>query len=186
MEDKGEVLYEIGPKFDLIYELTSPTGKKIKSSLVFLIVSIIIKIITMCLKNKIIELSSNITFNLYNTLSIVLWIFVIFSIIMFVARIVIQSMEYNGIKYKFYENCMTVENNFLNQTRKTIEYANVKEIEIRRTLLDRIINYGIIIIYTNAEKSYSSATIIYAVKNIQEHYEKIEHLIHKDNSEMYR
>ena len=44
MEDKGEVLYEIGPKFDLIYELTSPTGKKIKSSLVFLIVSIIIKI----------------------------------------------------------------------------------------------------------------------------------------------
>ena len=110
----------------------------------------------------------------------------IFSILLFIARIVVQSLEYKGIKYKFYENCLTVENNFLNQTRKTIEYTNVKEIEIRRTLLDRIINYGIIIIYTNAEKSYSSATIIYAVKNIQEHYNKIEHLIHKDNSEIYR
>lgn len=186
MDDRGEVLYEIGPKFDLLYELTSPTGKKIKSSLVFMIISIAIKIITMCFKQSIIELSNQMASNTYNVLSIILWIIMIFSILLFIARIVVQSLEYKGIKYKFYENCLTVENNFLNQTRKTIEYTNVKEIEIRRTLLDRIINYGIIIIYTNAEKSYSSATIIYAVKNIQEHYNKIEHLIHKDNSEIYR
>ena len=30
MEDKGEVLYELSPKFDFLYELTMPTGKKMK------------------------------------------------------------------------------------------------------------------------------------------------------------
>ena len=34
MEDKGEVLYELGPKFDFFYEMTMPTGKKMRSSFV--------------------------------------------------------------------------------------------------------------------------------------------------------
>ena len=33
MEDKGEVLYEIGPKFNFFYELTMPTGRRLKSAL---------------------------------------------------------------------------------------------------------------------------------------------------------
>lgn len=183
MEDRGEVLYEIGPKFDFLYELTSPTGKKIKGSLAFMLISIALKVLTICFKDSIQNMNNNLLDNTYGTLSIILWIIVIFSVLLFVARIVIQALEYKGIKYKFYSNCMTVENNFLNQNKKTIEYTNIKEIEIRRTIIDRLLNYGIIIIYTNAEKSFSSATIIYAVKNIQEHYDKIEHLIHKENAE---
>jgi len=45
MEDKGEVLYELSPKFDFIYELTMPTGRKMKSALAIVIVSIILNII---------------------------------------------------------------------------------------------------------------------------------------------
>ena len=82
------------------------------------------------------------------------------------------------MSYKFYKNCMIFENNFLNQTRKTIEYADIKEVEIRRSIMDRIMNYGVIIIYTSAEKSYGSATILYSIKNTQEHYNNIESLIH--------
>ena len=41
MEDKGEVLYEIGPKFNFFYELTMPTGRKIKSSFTIMIITII-------------------------------------------------------------------------------------------------------------------------------------------------
>ncbi len=182
MEDKGEVLYEIGPKFDFLYELTSPTGKKIKSSLIFMIVSIVIKVLTICFKDKLFEMNMEAAENMYTTISIILWVMVLFSILFFVGRIIFQALEYKGLKYKFYNNCMTVENNFLNQNKKTIEYVNIKEIEIRRTILDRILNYGIIIIYTNAEKSFSSATVIYAVKNIQKHYEEIEKLVHKENA----
>ncbi len=182
MEDKGEVLYEIGPKFDFLYELTSPTGKKMKSSLMVVLIITILKIITACSKGTIMSLNDGMFKNMYSTISIILWILVIFSIIMFVLRIVFQVLEYRGIKYKFYNECLTIENTFLNQTKKTIEYSNIKEVEIRRTIMDRILNYGIIIIYTNAEKSYGSATIIYAVKNTQQHYEKIEELIHNSNS----
>ena len=94
-----------------------------------------------------------------------------------------QSLEYKGIKYYFYKNCMVYENNFLNQTRKTIEYSNIREVEIRRTLTDRMLNYGVIIIYTNAEKAYgSSATVIYAIKDIEKHYNNIERIIHNGNT----
>ena len=92
-----------------------------------------------------------------------------------------QVLEYKGIKYTFYKNCMVYENNFLNQTKKTIEYSNIREIEIRRTLLDRMLNYGVIIIYTNAEKAYGSATVIYAVKDIEKHYNNIESIVHNGN-----
>ena len=69
----------------------------------------------------------------------------------------------------------------MNQTKKTIEYSNIREIEIRRTLLDRMLNYGVIIIYTNAEKAYGSATVIYAVKDIEKHYNNIEKIVHSGN-----
>ena len=38
MEQKGEVLYEISPKFEFLYELTTPMGRKMKSSFIAVIV----------------------------------------------------------------------------------------------------------------------------------------------------
>lgn len=181
MEDKGEVLYEIGPKYDFIYELTSPTGKKMRTSLLVTIIILAIKIITICAKSSIVSLNDGMFSSSYGILSIVLWVLLIISASIFFGRIIFQVMEYKGIKYKFYNECLTIENNFLNQTKKTIEYTNIKEVEIRRTVMDRILNYGIIIIYTNAEKSYGSATIIYCVKDTQKHYDTIEKIIHQDN-----
>lgn len=178
MEDKGEVLYQIKPKFDFLYELMMPTGKKMKSALISIIISIAMKIILTLAKEQILAMNNGLFTNLYNVTNIILMIVIAFSFIIFIARIVIQILEYKGMSYKFYKNCMIFENNFLNQTRKTIEYADIKEVEIRRSIMDRIMNYGVIIIYTSAEKSYGSATILYSIKNTQEHYNNIESLIH--------
>ncbi|MBO5477053.1 MAG: PH domain-containing protein [Clostridia bacterium] len=178
MEEKGEILYEIKPKFDFLYELMMPTGKKMKSALISVIISIILKVILTLAKDQILAMNNGFFTNVYNVTNIILIIAIAFSILLFIARIVMQVLEYNGMSYKFYNNCMIFENNFLNQTRKTIEYADIKEVEIRRTIMDRIMNYGVIIIYTSAEKSYGSATILYSIKNTQEHYNNIESLIH--------
>ena len=178
MEDKGEILYQIKPKFDFLYELMMPTGKKMKSALISIIISIAMKIILTLVKDQILAMNNGLFTNLYNVTNIILMIVIAFSFIIFIARIVIQILEYKGMIYKFYKNCMIFENNFLNQTRKTIEYADIKEVEIRRSIMDRIMNYGVIIIYTSAEKSYGSATILYSIKNTQEHYNNIESLIH--------
>lgn len=181
MEDKGEVLYELGPKFDFLYELTMPTGKKIRSSFFVVLITLIISVIFEFLKSVAID-SNNATFlSVVNILFIIGIVFFVFSILMFIVRIVMQSLEYKGIKYTFYKNCMIYENKFLSQTKKTIEYSNIREIEIRRTLIDRILNYGVIIIYTNAEKGYGSATVIYAVKDIEKHYNNIENIVHNGN-----
>ena len=74
---------------------------------------------------------------------------------------------------------MISQNSFWNQTRKTIDYINIREVEIRRSIIDRIMGYGIIIIYTNADKAYGSATVLYAIKDTQKHYDEIEKIIYK-------
>lgn len=181
MEEKGEVLYELGPKFDFIYELTMPTGRKMKSSFVATIISMIICIILFVFNSQVAKTQNDGIMNIYNICKIVSVVIVIFTALMFASKVIIQILEYKGIKYKFYKDCLVFENNFLNQTRKTIEYSNIREVEIRRTIIDRIMNYGVIIIYTNADKAYGSATVLYAIKNTEEHYNNIESLIHNGN-----
>lgn len=181
MEDKGEVLYEIGPKFNFFYELTMPTGRKIKSSFTIMIITIILNVIFLIGKKYIVDMNNITILNVYNICSIVCLIVLMLTILLFISKIVMQILEYKGIKYKFYKNCMVYENDFLSQTKKTIEYSNIREVEIRRTVTDRIMNYGVIIIYTNADKAYGSATVIYGVKNTEEIYNNIESIIHNGN-----
>lgn len=178
MEDRGEILYEISPKFDFIYELTMPTGKKMKSAIVGAIITAIINIVLLIFKKDILAMNNSSYALMYKACSVICLIILIFMILMAIARIILQSLEYKGIKYKFYKDCLVFENSFLNQTRKTIEYSNIKEIEIRKTIMDRILNYGVIIIYTNADKGFGSATILYAIKNTEEHYNNIESIVH--------
>ena len=181
MEDKGEVLYEIGPKFNFFYELTMPTGRKMKSSFTIMIITMILNVIFLIGKKYIVDMNNITILNVYNICSIVCLIVLMLTILLFISKIVMQILEYKGIKYKFYKNCMVYENDFLSQTKKTIEYSNIREVEIRRTVTDRIMNYGVIIIYTNADKAYGSATVIYGVKNTEEIYNNIESIIHNGN-----
>lgn len=178
--ENDDVLYEVKPKFNLLYELTMPSGKKMKSSFISLVVVIIIKIILSVLENYLLKMDriSQYVNNVYEIVNIIMAILIAFLAIVFVIRIIMQILDYNGTSYKFTSNSMIYESKFLNQTKKTIEYANIKEVEIRKRILDRIFNYGIIIIYTNAEKTYGGATVLYAIKNAQDVYENIESLIH--------
>ena len=177
MEDRGEVLYELSPKFDFLYELTMPTGKKMKSAIVGAIIAAIINIVLLVFRNDIISMNNTTYSLMYKACATICLIIMIFMILMAIARVILQSLEYKGIKYRFYKDCLVFENSFLNQTRKTIEYSNIKEIEIRKTIMDRILNYGVIIIYTNADKGFGSATILYAIKNTEEHYNNIESIV---------
>lgn len=179
MEDKGEVLYELKPTFNFLYELVMPTGRKICSALMSIILAIVIKVILIFSKSYILGFNNELINSIYNVCDILMILVIILTMIFFAARIIFQILEYRGMSYKFYEDCMTSENTFLNQTRKTIDYINIREVEIRRSIIDRIMGFGIIIVYTNAEKAYGSATVIYAIKDTQRHYNEIEKIIYK-------
>lgn len=181
MDEKGEVLYELSPKFNFWYELTMPTGKKIRSSFTTIIITLILNIVFLVGKKYILNMDNITIINVYNVCRIICLIVLIVSIVIFISKIVMQVLEYKGMSYKFYKDCLVFENNFLSQTRKTIEYSNIREVEIRRSVTDRIMNYGVIIIYTNADKAYGSATVLYAIKNTEEHYNNIESIIHNGN-----
>ena len=179
MEDKGEVLYELKPTFNFLYELVMPTGRKIRSALMSIILAIVIKVILIFSKSYILGFNNELINSIYNVCDILMILVIILTMIFFAARIIFQILEYRGMSYKFYEDCMTSENTFLNQTRKTIDYINIREVEIRRSIIDRIMGFGIIIVYTNAEKAYGSATVIYAIKDTQRHYKKKKKIIYK-------
>ena len=85
MEDKGEVLYEIGPKFNFFYELTMPTGRKIKSSFTIMIITMILNVIFLIGKKYIVDMNNITILNVYNICSIVCLIVLILTILLFIS-----------------------------------------------------------------------------------------------------
>lgn len=184
MDENREIRYQIRPKFNLIYELGMPTGRKIRNSLFILIVFMTLTFIvlfkagTMSIVNN--DIFKNIKIDKF--LLILCIVADLVTIIRLVGTIIFQSLQYKHVTYTFYDKMMTYEDDFLNQHKKNIEYKNIKEVEIRRTIWDRILDYGIMVIYTNADNDRNNGLVIYSVKNPKSHYNVIDKLIHSSNN----
>lgn len=185
MEDNREIKYQITPRFNFLYEMGMPTGKKIRTSIFVLIVFIVLTIIVALRAGSLTfanyELFNNIKIDKF--LLILCIVADVVTVIKLVATIVFQKLQYNHVTYTFYDDMMVYEDDFLNQHRKNIEYKNIKEVEIRRTVWDRLLNYGIMVIYTNADNDRNNGLVIYSVKNPKAHYNIIDRLIHSLNNE---
>ncbi|MEG2235799.1 MAG: PH domain-containing protein [Clostridia bacterium] len=182
---ENEMIYKIKPKFNIFYELFMPTGSKLRNTLFVIILCLIGYIIFIASSNslnfnKILNVSNNI--NIESILNKTAILILVLLAIKFIIHLVVQILQYKSISYTFYIDNLVYEDSFLNQHKKTLRYADVKEIEIRRTIWDRINGYGIIVIYTNAEKSYSNGLILYAIKNPEIVYSKIDEIIHTKNN----
>lgn len=178
---KEKLIKEITPEFNFIYELFMPTGKKIKSSLSMLVVAIVLIIVVYLNSDILAEFSYNITDNisLSAAFKIICYFMIIFSTLKLIIHVILQKKQYENISYKFYETYMIYEDKFLNQHKKNILYSNVKEVEIRRTIWDRLTGHGVIIIYTNAENKRNNGLVIYAIKNPDKYYELIDKVVNR-------
>lgn len=185
MEDNREIKYQITPKFNFLYEMGMPTGKKIRTSIFVLILFIVLTIIV-ALKAGSLTFANYEIFNNIKIDKLLLILCIIADVvtaIKLVATIVFQKLQYNHVTYTFYDDMMVYEDDFLNQHRKNIEYKNIKEVEIRRTIWDRILDYGVMVIYTNADNDRNNGLVIYSVKAPKAHYNVIDKLIHSLNNE---
>lgn len=176
-----KLIKTIKPKFSFIYELGMPTGKKIKSSLFSLVLFIFLLIMIFFNTDFLYQYSYNVTenMNVVDALKILCIILVVFTGVKLAIHIILQKKQYENISYKFYETYMVYEDIFLNQHKKNILYSNVKEVEIRRTIWDRITGYGVVIIYTNAENKRNNGLVVYALKNPDKFYEFIDGVINR-------
>lgn len=177
MEEK--IKYEINPNFNLLYEFFMPTGRKIKNTFIAFLV-LAIATLWIFLNGDVftlpdIKLMSNIS--IFELLKWLCLIITILLLVKLVFHIIFQKLQYNHISYKFYDTYLVYEDDFLNQHRKNIEYKNIKEVEIRRTIWDRILGYGVIVIYTNAENKRGNGLVVYAIKNPKEVYDIIDEII---------
>lgn len=184
MDENREVRYQITPKFNIIYELGMPTGKKIRTALFALLVFIILTFLVAFKAGSMSIVNNDIFKNIKIDKFLLILCFVadLVTIIRLVGTIVFQSLQYRHVTYTFYDTMMTYEDDFLNQHKKNIEYKNIKEVEIRRTIWDRILDYGIMVIYTNADNDRNNGLVIYSVKNPKYHYNVIDKLIHSSNN----
>jgi len=179
MEEKTP-LYKVEPKFNFIYEMFMPTGKKIRNTLIVLILVVVsyfflnIALNSSDINTQIIQETNIDMYSIFNNISIFIIAIIIIKLII---HFVIQILQYNSIKYTFYEDHLEYEDTFLNQHKKTLRYSNIREIEIRRTIWDRMNGYGIIIIYSNAEKSSSNGLILYSIKDPQKTYNRIDEIV---------
>ena len=181
MEEK-ELILKISPNFDFIYELGMPTGKKIRKGIIIIFALIAILI---ALNVGINYINFNDNFNkeqVHNVSNISLGILLAFFVIKLIVNLVFQILQYKNITYNFYKDSMEYKDTFWNQQTKVIRYENIKEIEIRKNIWERINKCGIIILYTNAEKGKNKGMIIYSVKDVDNVYSKIQNLIDSANN----
>ena len=181
MEEVNEIKFQISPKFNFLYELGMPTGKKIKKTLILGII-LVIGYIVFLFNINVFNNAKVGDIKLSSIINVALIILMFFAVIKIVIHIVFQHLQYKNIIYKFYSDHMTYEDNFLNQHKKNILYSNIKEVEIRRTVWDRVMGYGIIVIYTNAENEYSNGLVIFGIKDAKKHYDVIDKLVHSNSS----
>ena len=180
-DENNNIIHEIIPKFNFIYELGMPTGKKIRNS-VFLLILFLLSYIAILLNNQTLKGVKIENYTAFNIAIVISVVGIVFSVLKLVIHIIFQIIQYKNITFKFFKDHMVYEDSFLNQHKKNIEYQNIKEVEIRRTIWDRMLGYGIIIIYTNAENGYSNGLVIFGIKNPREHYDIIDKLVHnKEN-----
>ena len=176
----NEVIYEFKPKYNLLYELLMPTGKKVRKFIVAILLCIILYI---CINTFAYGLFTNEilgSFDIADILSILFIILGVLSLIALIIQIIFYHFEYKNISYKFYEDHIEYEDKFLNQQLKNIKYKDIKEIEIRRTIWDRIMGYSVLIVYTNADNSRRNGLIIYSVAYIDKYYDELNELIKRD------
>ena len=77
---------EISPKFEFLYELTTPMGKKMKSSFIAVIVGVIINILMGICKGYILNTNNIMIKNIYSVCSIIAIILLAVFIIVFSPR----------------------------------------------------------------------------------------------------
>lgn len=179
-----EIKLRIKPRFNFFYELFMPLGIKFRTDILAIIIGIII-ILTINLAGK--DLMANTVIfgiNLINILNIVCVVLLVLFALKLVFDIVLKILQYKNMTYTFYDDNLVYEDSFLNQQKKIIKYENIKEVEIRRTVFDRIMGYGIIIISTNAEGNFRSGLIIYGVEHPNQIYEQVNDLVHKFDEEI--
>lgn len=183
--ENEKLLREIKPKFNFIYELFMPTGRKMKSALVMCVIAIVITAFVSLNEASMLDFSNAVIgkFSMIDILMFFCCFMIAFSIIKFFVHFTFQKMQYDHISYKFYESYMVYEDDFLNQHKKNILYSNVKEVEIRRTIWDRILGMGVVVIYTNAENRRNNGLVVYALDNPKEDYEFIDKIVNKYRAE---
>ena len=118
----NEVIYEFKPKYNLLYELLMPTGKKVRKFIVAILLCIILYI---CINTFAYGLFTNEivgSFDIADILSILFIILGVLSLIALIIQIIFYHFEYKNISYKFYEDHIEYEDKFLNQQLKNIKY----------------------------------------------------------------
>lgn len=184
MENQEEI-FKLTPKYNFIYELFMPTGKKVAitfRNFCILLITYIILIVSFNIFNVTIpkELTNGV--NVVSIGSFVIIILLIFLFLKILFHIIFQVLQYKNTAFTFYNTYMTYEDNFLNQHKKTIQYINIREVEIRRNIWDRINGFGVIVIYTNADNEFNNGLVIFGIKDTDEWYKKIDNLIHSNTN----
>lgn len=177
-----QILYKVKPKFNLIYEMSMTKGKKIKKMFIttlFFILFIILLNIFLSSNFLAESFSTEEGLNTIKNANIFLAILASIPFSIFAVRIILEIFEYKHTSYTFYETYVEHKDKFLNQFEKTMEYKDIKEIEIIKTVFDRIMGFGTIIIKTNAENENNNGMILYSIKNPRTTYDIIDEIIHR-------
>lgn len=91
------------------------------------------------------------------------------------------NKQYKAYNYDFYKTKVIYKDSFINISEKEVKYKNIREVYLRRGLIQRAFNLGTIVLYTNAETGYANGIFVNNVENAEELYKNIKALINDED-----
>jgi len=103
-------------------------------------------------------------------------------VLLFMAIILfLVKKQYKAYNYDFYKTKVIYRDSFINISEKEVKYKNIREVSLRRGLIQRGFNLGTIVLYTNAETGYANGIMINNVENAEQVYKNIKELINAED-----
>lgn len=172
----NEVIFEVKPTFRFLY-IALP---RIIRELAYLIPMIITVVIMVTSLNKTFSNMSDTSIfkDIFTPMVVIIIAIPVIRILYVIIRLIIEKKQYDKITYTFYTNKVVFRDDFLNIAEKELKYTHIKEIVKKQTLIQRWLNIGNIVMYSNAESGYASGIALVNVENIDEVYRKIKEITH--------
>ena len=89
-------------------------------------------------------------------------------ILVVIIKLILDIMDWNYTKYVFTDKRIIIERGFIRKEKIMMSYNKIQDIEIRQSLLERLISVGDIIIYGANEMSETILDDIPSPKNVEE------------------
>ncbi len=173
--NNSEVLLELKPTFKFIYSILP----NLKAPLIIFVIMLFAYIIAFIKTSAFGKLS-------FSEMLLITIAGLALPIVLTISGIIkgfIDKKQYKKITYTFYKDRIIFKDNFMNVMEVELKYKDLREITKSQSFMQRLLNIGNIVLFSNAEAGFASGIVMSDIANIDETYKKVKQIMQPNKNQ---